>query len=190
MLFSLAMKVSPLLIFILMSISSLQAFAFYGENGIEDNEDNYRLLCHFTYERLQTSELQQETFVAYGRKEINGEIKFEYEVKSLSAYSFFFKDSTTYPKVKWHHQAKIKVNLSIQPNGDIRYRYRFYNLGINNDLLVVLDETREVFKPGIVYLNEAAFNYLEGNLVEGYINQETWINERGVTLDKCRIDIF
>ena len=171
-------------------MSSLFAFDTIATEDLESTEDNYRLLCHFSYERIETSSLQRDTFVTFGRKTPEGIVKFEYQVDSISAYSFLIYDSNAIPEVNWHHNSKILVNLDMHPNGEIKYRFRFFNYGDNNRLNVVFDEKREVFKPGIVYLNEAAFNYYEGTLIEGRINQETWINERGVTLDRCRIDVF
>lgn len=188
MLDSFSMKVSLIALFILLNMSASFADAVDLFNAPAGG-DNYRLLCHYSYERIEASELQQETVVAYGLKNDNGSIEFDTTVRGLSAYSFYQKGHDSIPQVRWHYDSKISINVILEETGLIKYRYQFYNY-IQNAIQSVFDETREVYKPGINYLNEAAFNYYEGNLIESEVNVTTWVNERGISLDKCRIDAY
>lgn len=182
------MNIKPLILFLILGIFNANALEI-NQNPEEYKTTNYRLLCHYTYERIETSQPQTSTFVTYGQKNESGAIEFSKTISNISAYSFYFSNEAPYPIARWHHDSKIRIDLRIQ-GSDIEYRYRFYNYTDNNNFKVVFDETREIYRPGLSYLNESAFNYYEGQLIDSEVNQMTWVNERGVSLDKCRIDIY
>ena len=174
---------------LILAFSAMNAFGLDIDQNLQFDQANYRLLCHYTFERIETSELQTKTFVIYGHQLQSGEIVFSKTINSVSAYSFTFDRDAGIPTAKWHFNSKIRLDLKIA-GSDIEFRYRFYNYTDGNKVETVFDETRGLYRPGLDYLKEASFNYFEGELIEGEVNQRMWVNERGVTLDKCRIDIY
>ena len=60
----------------------------------------------------------------------------------------------------------------------------FFKLG------VVFNEKREITLYGLSYLNESRFTQRDGILIDSYVNQNSWVNERSISIEDCRIDIY
>lgn len=147
----------------------------------------FRLICKVQYEILQESIRQERAFTMYGKQTPSG-IKFEYKMNDIPAYAFDF-DGNGLPEAFWHYDSRIEFSAILNGRGLI-YNFSFYNYSDARILQSVFQEIREVELPMLMYYNEANFDYYLGQLIESEINLNSWVNERGVQVKNCSIDIY
>jgi len=147
-----------------------------------------RLMCKYSFEVLDASEIQSSTIIAYGNKREDGTYYFNTSENGISNYSFT-NISGELPQVMWHHDSRIQLDAHLNSN-KLTYQFKIFNYAGSHKLEIVFDEKRERVLYGLSYLDESRFNYRDGILIDSYVNQNSWVNERSISIDGCRLDIY
>lgn len=147
----------------------------------------FRLICKVQYEILQETLRQERAFTMYGKQTERG-IKFEHRMNDIPAYAFEF-DGNGLPEAFWHYDSHIEFS-AVLSGRELVYNFSFYNYAGARILQTVFQETREVELPMLMYYNQADFNYYSGKLIDSEVNLNSWVNERGVQIKNCSMDIY
>jgi hypothetical protein len=153
---------------------------------IEPNQ-THRLLCKIQYEILEEASLQSRPITIYGKPTDKG-IEFNHTSNDIPAYAFEF-DGYGLPEAFWHYDSKVEIKALLKGN-NLEYEFNYFNYAGSRKLESVFKEKREILLPNLFYFNESAFNYYDGDLIEGEVNSNIWVNERGIQIQDCRLDIY